>query len=221
MAQGHKSLRTLKFRADTHVAKPLFRGHRRIMNMRQDYKVISRIVVCIVGFSTLLALQGCRVVPHQRTLPDWVMRVYVPMADNQSYEAGLEEKLTNALIEEILLDGRLDVVQRTQSNAVLRLRILQYEEFAADFAVDDVEDSTQVKLRLSVDMYDPSDLENRIGTVAPFSYTYRYPSGRRSVRSLLEVDARENLADGAARQTLTKILSDMQMESGLQESTVQ
>lgn len=189
--------------------------------MRQDRKPIATLIICIIVFSSLLALQGCRTVPYQRTLPDWVMRVYVPMADNQSYETGLEEKLTNALIEEILLDGRLDVVQRSQSNAVMRLRILEYEEFAADFSVDDVADSKQVKLRLMVDMYDPSDLENRIGTVPPFSYTYRYPSGRRSVRSTLEVDARESLAEGAARQTLTRILSNMQMESGLREDAVQ
>ncbi len=153
---------------------------------------------------------GCHLTPYHRTLPDWVGSVYVPMAVNQTAEPGLEELLTNAFTTELLADGRLDVVRKSRSNAVVRLSIKDIEEHTSDHDVDDVESVREINLVLGMQLFDPSDPENPLlqfpgDIVVPF----RYASGVRSVGSLLRVDAMDRLAETTARQLLHNLMSGM------------
>jgi len=168
-----------------------------------------------------MLLQACNAVPYQRTLPEWVMRVYVPMADNQSYEPALEEGITKAFIEELLLDGELDVVKRQQANTVLQIRILDYQTRAANFSSDNVMNRKEAVMKLAVDMFDPSDMETRIGYVKPFEYTISIPYERRSARTALEIDGDALIRQRAAEALQRKVMNEMTILENLEENNVQ
>ena len=61
---------------------------------------------------SLVSLSACQTaVPYHRTLPDWVRRVYVPVAENGTTDAGLEVLVTNAFIEAALSDGGAETLR--------------------------------------------------------------------------------------------------------------
>ena len=153
---------------------------------------------------------GCHVTPYHRTLPDWVDRVYVPMALNETAEPGLEELITNAFTTELLADGRLDVVRKNRSNAVLQVTIKNFEQLTADHNVDAVESVREVNLILGLELFEPSDSENPLlhaeeDVIVPF----RYASSTRSVGSLLRVDAMDRLSETTARMLLHNLMTRM------------
>ena len=84
-----------------------------------------------------LILTGCARTPLVRTLPEYVRSVYVPMARNTSYEPGLEELVTRAVIEEMLADGRLIVENKRNADATLKIRIKNYVSVTDSYSDDE------------------------------------------------------------------------------------
>lgn len=76
----------------------------------------------------VLAVSGCSPVVRDRTLPPSIGSVYVPMITNRTSETGLEERLTVAIQEEILADGRLDVVPRRDADATVEITLNSFNE---------------------------------------------------------------------------------------------
>ncbi len=187
----------------------------------QVKRLIPKFSFFMILLSALVFFEACHAVPYQRTLPEWVMRVYVPMADNQSYEPALEEGITKAFIEEILLEGELDVVRRQEANTVLQIRILDYKTRASNFSSDNVINRKEAVVKLAVDMYDPSDMETRIGFVEPFDYTVSIPYERRSARRMPEVEGEALIRQRAAETLLRKVMSDMTIVGGLEAGAVE
>jgi len=165
----------------------------------------------LVMLSAALALVSCGVTPFQRTLPDRVRRVYVPVAVNKTVEPGLEEIVTRAFQEEILRDGRLELVQKAKADAVVKVTILEYAETSAAFTPDNVESTRRVNLVASIDLYEPNDLENPFARAPRVIVNSLYGSGYRSVGSTLEVDARKNLGTAAGGALLNGLMNQVKM----------
>ena len=155
----------------------------------------------------MLGATACHVTPYQRTLPEWVRNVYVPMADNQSYEPGLEELVTNALAEELLADGRLTPVQKSQADVVLKITLARYDEATAQFEDDDVERRRSLTLLVVVTLYDPNDMRTPIGAVPGFRVSINGVSDLRSVEYEPLPDIRGRLAHEAGREIVKAVLT--------------
>lgn len=70
---------------------------------------------------------GCAHVPISN-LPSSVHTVYVQMFKNQTFQYGMEERLTNAVIKELIADRRLRVVNTAeQADAMLSGTITDYK----------------------------------------------------------------------------------------------
>lgn len=76
--------------------------------------------ICIV-FSS-----GCSPVVRNRTLPVSIRTVYIPMIRNTTQQPGFEERFTVAFQEEVLADGRLDIVSRRQADAIVDIEVAQF-----------------------------------------------------------------------------------------------
>lgn len=95
----------------------------------------------IVLITILLCLSiGCAHVPLH-PLPSSVHTVYIRMFKNQTFQYGMEERLTNAIIKELIADRRLRVVNSPeQADAILSGTILNYTRDVLAFDRDgDVE----------------------------------------------------------------------------------
>ena len=162
---------------------------------------------------SLVAFGACHVTPYQRALPEWLQKVYVPMVSNQTYEPGLEEIITKSLQAEILSDGRLDVVQKSKADAVVQVNLLDFEETTSDFESDNIASRKQMSVQTEIKVFDPRDMDNPIGSVAPFKIALGYRSDYRSSSAELDVDARARLGETAALQILRALMSQIQMKN--------
>ncbi len=103
--------------------------------------ILNRTLKSIIPIAILLCLFiGCVHIPLH-PLPSSVHTVYVQMFKNQSFQYGMEERLTNAIIKELIADRRLRVVNSPeQADAILSGTILNYTRDVLAFDRDgDVE----------------------------------------------------------------------------------
>lgn len=103
---------------------------------------------CVVMVTGMM--MGCAPVVRERTLPVSVRAVYVPMVENRTQEPGLEERLTVAFQEELLADGRIDLVREKEADAIIKVTIRQFSDEAISF--DDDTFGVSRILRLNADM---------------------------------------------------------------------
>lgn len=79
----------------------------------------------------IISLSSCAHTP-MRTLPEHIKSIYIPIFINQTFQYGLEEVVTNIVIEEFIKDGRLEV--RESADAELKGTVIFYEK--APFSYD-------------------------------------------------------------------------------------
>src|SRR5690606_13916043 len=85
-----------------------------------------------------MLLTGCATIVRERTLPPSIRSVYVPMAINRTAEIGLEERMTVAVQEELLADGRIEQARLArEADAIVRMAIVEYERVGFTFDSDD------------------------------------------------------------------------------------
>ena len=68
-------------------------------------------------------------------------------------------------------------------------------------------------IQTEIQVYDPRDMENPIGSVAPFKIVLGYRSDYRSSSAELDVDARARLGETAALQIVRALMSQIQMKN--------
>lgn len=158
-----------------------------------------------------LPLAACHVTPYRRTLPEWIQRVYVPMAKNQTAEPGLEELVTKGFQSELIADGRLEVTSKARANAVLQVTLDEYAEITAKFESDNVERNRQMQMMVSLALFDPKDTTNPIGKTDKFLVKLTYKSDSRAYDSELDVNARERFGETAGMRLFSALMSHVKM----------
>ena len=161
-------------------------------------------ILVAVAFVALAA--ACRVSYHERTLPDWISRVYVPMAVNETHEPGLEELVTNAFVEELLADGRVRAVRRSQCDAIARVTLHDYAETVDSFDSDDIESIRRLDLTLGLELFDSADPERLVVRTGRLPVHISYRSDRRATGAELDVDARDRLGESAGMRLVRAMI---------------
>ena len=169
--------------------------------MKKQILAITLLLLCLVSLS------ACQTaVPYHRTLPDWVRRVYVPVAENSTTDAGLEMLVTNAFINAALEDGRLEIVSKSKADAVVKIRLDKAEKNSHAFSSDDVEATRELILTYSINLYDPADMEKPFGYINKSEITSIYSSDRRALGSIPNVQGRAEWATAAGKKMLSDVL---------------
>ncbi|NQU44356.1 hypothetical protein HQ520_13785 [bacterium] len=171
-------------------------------------RVFGSILPCLILAGLAIS---CHTTPYRRNLPVWIMRVYVPMAENQTFEPGLADEITTAFQEQILLDGRLSVASRGAANAVVQVTLENFSETPVGFTGDDIASTRQWSLMASINLFEPNDLENPFARVQSVDVTYFFDSNFRGAVSTLEADARRGLAEEAGRALLSSMMNNIEM----------
>lgn len=79
----------------------------------------------LVLFAILLFLAGCDYHPVS-VLPDHVKTVAIETFSNKTAYYGIEEKLTQTIVEEFLREGRLGVAKKEEADSLLSGKIVRY-----------------------------------------------------------------------------------------------
>jgi len=74
----------------------------------------------------ILLLSGCGYKPLPSLRGD-IKKIYIPTFQNHTYEPSISAILTDALREEILLDGTFQLTSSEEAQAVLRGTVISYE----------------------------------------------------------------------------------------------
>lgn len=81
------------------------------------------IFVFLMGIAVIMV--GCDYGPVF-ILPDGIKKINIPAMSNKTIYYGIEEKLTNLVIEEFLQDGKLKITGREEADACLEGEIVSY-----------------------------------------------------------------------------------------------
>jgi len=107
-------------------------------------------LLCVV---LVAVLAGCAYIPKS-VLPEHIKGVAVGIFENRTFEYGLEDKLTDAVIEEFILDGRLEVVDQSRADALLTGVIAEYLREPLSYDEYALAEEYRVYLKVDVTMKD-------------------------------------------------------------------
>ncbi|MCC6546878.1 hypothetical protein IT570_06885 [Candidatus Sumerlaeota bacterium] len=155
----------------------------------------------------VLLLSGCTPVVRSRTLPPSIRNVYVPMIVNRTAMPGLEEELTVALQEEILADGRLNLVKQKDADAVVRVTLIQF--VTAPEKLDEDKFGTRQTWTIEADMEVEENIPGRplIGGIRKVLATHGYNADTRTTTFNGEPFERELLATNFGRVAAMELIS--------------
>jgi hypothetical protein len=155
----------------------------------------------------LVLVLGCTSVPLERTLPEAIETVYVPMFKNLTYEPGIEELITNHTIESFLADGRLTVVQQRVADARVEGAITDYKVSVSSFASDDFPMMSTAQVAARVTVWIPQQPDAPIATFPDIRATVTYISDPRSTVYENVVGVKERLFEALAFNIVKTVMT--------------
>ncbi|MCK5381460.1 MAG: hypothetical protein KAJ81_08315 [Candidatus Latescibacteria bacterium] len=118
-------------------------------------------VFCV---SLLLLAAGCSYYSFSGALPAHLKTVAVPLFGNEEQRMliyGVEESLTDAVIEGFVKDGNLKVVDRTRGDSMVSGRIVEIREEPFTYTADEQAKQWKVRIFMAVAYEDVKKKETR------------------------------------------------------------
>ena len=156
---------------------------------------------------SLVLLAACTSVPLERTLPEAITTIDVPMFTNATYEPGIEELITNCMIENFLADGRLTVVQKGVADARVEGTITAYKVSASSFASDDFPMMSTAEATVKVTVWQAQKTDAPIAEFSDIHAAVSYVGDPRSTIYQNIVEVKERLFETLASNIVTKVMT--------------
>jgi hypothetical protein len=150
---------------------------------------------------------GCERIAPIRTLPSWVRGIYIPMAENVSFEPAVEEQTTRLTQEAFLADGQVDVVRKADADATLRIKITDWQRRGAGTSGDRITSSNRITVTATVRLVEPFNEDSIIADLGSVTAFQNFNVDTRSVRFIPEPDQKDQLLRALANQIVQKTLS--------------
>ena len=106
--------------------------------------IAALLLLSAVGFS------GCAEMQLKRALPDEILTMAIPVFRNATSQPGVDQELTELVRRSFIVDGRLNVVDESKADAVLRGVIQRYDKLVLSQSENQV--PYQYKLQVVVDL---------------------------------------------------------------------
>jgi hypothetical protein len=119
---------------------------------------ISRFALGVLGCAALLvalaaAVGGCGYSLTTR-LPSHIKTVAVPPFQNETLEYGLEEEITQAIIDKFTVDNNLRVVMEERADSVVYGVIKAYKRRVAGFTAEEIATEYEVAIMMDITVRD-------------------------------------------------------------------
>lgn len=113
-------------------------------------KKIPAFIPLLTAFALAAVFTACGEMPLKKNLPDDIFKVAIPVFENKANQPGLENELTKKVVQNFIVDGRLQVVPREQADALLTGTIQRYDRLVMTRDANQV--PQQYKLQVVVDL---------------------------------------------------------------------
>lgn len=117
-------------------------------------KPLKRVVKCVIPlllttFTILPILSGgCYYYSTSGSLPVHIKRIAIPLFQNETLEYGIDEELTDAVIDAFMADNTLTIRDRNYADCIILGRIVEVRD--EPFTYDEQENVQSYKFRLFV-----------------------------------------------------------------------
>ncbi|MDI6703522.1 MAG: LptE family protein [bacterium] len=153
---------------------------------------MNRFLLLLTTYCLLFIILGCTYTPRL-ILPTHIKKLTIPIFANKTIRYGLEEKLTNAVIDEFISDGKFDVVPKNKADAKLIGEIIGFSEDPISYNEQGEIIEYEIWISINLSFYDIGtekvlweDKINRVTTYNPIDTSFE-----EAVTSLLETLAKD------------------------------
>jgi len=115
-----------------------------------------RWIVAIVLFSGIIVyFEGCGIYSFSGSaIPPHIKTVAVPLFEDRTTEFGIDQKLTDALIEAVTKDNTLKISDTRESDSVLKGTILRIQDQAGQYDANEEASDFRVNITVTVSFED-------------------------------------------------------------------
>lgn len=156
----------------------------------------------IVLLVLVLTQTGCGT-RNAASVPSNVNDVHVPPIENRSNETGLENLLTDQVTQQLLADGRVELVDKPEADVIVQGVITDYQRIPLAYNDQDIVQLYKVRVEMALRLLDPETGKvlrqfNRI-----FRET-RYSDINPPIET--ELDAKQRVVRKLARDVVTTVV---------------
>lgn len=159
-------------------------------------------VLILVGLLAFLFQSGCGT-RNSSSIPANVNDVHLPPMENSTREPGLENLLTDQVTQQLLADGRVDLVGKSEAKVVVHGTITGYERIPLAYNDQDIVQQYKVRMEMRIELVDPGSGE----TLKQFSNIFRetrYSDINPPIET--EFDAKQRVVRKLARDVVTTLV---------------
>lgn len=114
---------------------------------------IAALLAAVAAVGLVLSA-GCGYTASPALLPAHLKTVAIPVFENGTPEAALEQEVTDAVVRRFVQDNHLRIVDEKSANAILRGRIVSYKNSVYGFTSDAQSNSYRVSIGVQVTFKD-------------------------------------------------------------------
>jgi len=112
------------------------------------------LMVALVLLGLGFVAAACDDLPLKSNLPDVDTKVYIPNFENKTDEPGLDTLLTQKVIQNFLIDGRLKVAPEDKADMLLEGTIERYDRLVMTFDQNQVPQQYRLQVKVDLTLYE-------------------------------------------------------------------
>lgn len=116
-------------------------------------------------------LTACGDMPTKKALPDNIQKLAVPVFENKTGQPDVENLLTKKVVQNFIVDGRLQVAPKESADAVLQGTVQRYDRIVLTRDANQVPQQYKLQVVVDLDFVEIKTGEHLWSTKAQFSLT--------------------------------------------------
>lgn len=160
----------------------------------------------IMVFILALSATGCTDIALRPGLPDYMSKMAIPVFQNRTPQPDIENELTRQLQQDFLVDGRLELTDAAQANAVLQGTITRYLLEPLLLDVHNIPQQYKMRLILNLSLRDTKAGQNLWAEDAFEESTTYYVNNNLGITPENEAQARRRLMQQLSRRILSRVI---------------
>jgi len=121
--------------------------------LKSNHKKFVFLSLFFIG--SLLIIWGCGIYSFSGSnLPSHIKTVAVPLFENETPEFGIDQELTDGVIEKITHDNTLKITQNRSADSIIKGKILRVVDRAGQYNKDEKASSFRVTITVDVSFVD-------------------------------------------------------------------
>jgi len=130
---------------------------------------LAALAVGLVGI--FYVVTACGDMPVKKALPDSIQKLAVPVFENKTGQPNVENLLTKKVVQNFIVDGRLQVAPKEGADAVLQGTVQRYDRIVLTRDANQVPQQYKLQMVVDLDFVEIKTGEHLWSTKAAFSLT--------------------------------------------------